>query len=107
MFVVASIKESKESYATEFATKVAGVKYIRDKLETLDPMQQVHASACDVTGQCMHVTGQYMHVLHTLLHDITGRCMHLLHGLFCFDFVSDIPLPPASLVCHSHFGGKL
>jgi len=25
-------------------------------------------------------------------HDITGQCMQLLHGLCCFDFVSDIPL---------------
>jgi hypothetical protein len=32
-----------------------------------------------------------MHVLHALLHDITGSCMQLLHGLCCFDFISDIP----------------
>ncbi len=27
-----------------------------------------------------------------LCDDITGRCMQLLHGLCCFNFVSDIPL---------------
>jgi hypothetical protein len=32
-----------------------------------------------------------------LPHDITGQCMQLLHGLCCFDFVSDIPLPTAAL----------
>jgi hypothetical protein len=37
------------------------------------------------------------HVLHGLPHDITGQCMQLLHGLCCFDFVSDIPLSPATL----------
>ncbi len=57
--------------------------FIRDKLETLDPMQYMHALACDVTGPCMHI-------LHGLPHDITGQCMQLLHGLCCFDFVSDI-----------------
>jgi hypothetical protein len=60
-------------------------------------MQQVHASACDVTGLCIHLTGLCMHVLHALPHDITGRCMHLLHGLCCFDLISDIPLSPATL----------
>ncbi len=30
--------------------------------------------------------------------DVTGRCMQLLHGLCCFDFVSDIPLSPATLI---------
>jgi hypothetical protein len=35
--------------------------------------------------------------LPTLPHDITGQCMQLLHGLCCFDFVLDIPLPPATL----------
>ncbi len=29
--------------------------------------------------------------------DATGRCMQLLHGLCCFDFVSDIPLSPSTL----------
>ncbi len=57
----------------------------------------MHASACDVTGRCMHLTGLCMHVLHTLPHDITGQCMQLLHGLCCFDFISDIPLSPATL----------
>jgi hypothetical protein len=38
-----------------------------------------------------------MHVLHALPHDITGRCMQLLHGLCCFDFISDILIPPATL----------
>jgi hypothetical protein len=45
----------------------------------------------------MHLTGLYMHVLHALPHNVTGRCMQLLHGLCCFVFVSDIPLPPATL----------
>ena len=55
----------------------------------------MHASACDVTGRCMHVlhhTGWCMHILHVLPHDVTGQCMQLLHGLCCFNFVSDIPL---------------
>ncbi len=60
-------------------------------------MQQVHALACDITSQCMHLTGICMHVLHALPHDITGRCMQLLHMLCCFNFVSDIPLSPATL----------
>ncbi len=67
----------------------------------------MHASACDVTGWCMHVlhctgqcmhvlhcTGQCMHILHTLTalpHEVTSRCMQLLHGLCCFDFILDIP----------------
>jgi hypothetical protein len=52
----------------------------------------VHALSCDVTDQCMHLTGLCMHVLRDLPHDITGRCMQLLHELCCFDFVLDIPL---------------
>jgi hypothetical protein len=43
-----------------------------------------------------------MHVLHALPHDIIGRCMQLLLGLYCFDFISDIPLCPATLV-NMHF----
>jgi hypothetical protein len=46
----------------------------------------------------MHLTGLCMHVLHALSHDVTGRCMQLLHGLYCFDFVLDIPLSPATLI---------
>ncbi len=42
----------------------------------------MYASACDVTGRCMHI-------LHAWPYDI----MQLLHGLCCFDFVSDIPYP--------------
>jgi hypothetical protein len=45
----------------------------------------------------MHLTGLCMHVLHALPHDVTGQYMQLLHGLCCFDFVSDIPLSPATL----------
>jgi hypothetical protein len=45
----------------------------------------------------MHLTGLCMHVLHALHHDVTGWCMQWLHGLCCFDFVSDIPLSPATL----------
>jgi hypothetical protein len=45
----------------------------------------------------MHLTGLSMHVQHALPHDVTDRCMQLLHGLCCFDFVSDIPLSPATL----------
>jgi hypothetical protein len=41
----------------------------------------VHASACDVTGWCMHLTNLCMHLLHALPHDIKGQCMQLLHGL--------------------------
>ena len=52
----------------------------------------MHASACDVTGRCMHLTGLCMHVLHALPRDVTGWCMQLLHGLCCFDFVSDTSL---------------
>jgi len=26
-----------------------------------------------------------------IAHDITGLCMQLLHGLYCFNFISDIP----------------
>jgi hypothetical protein len=63
-------------------------------------MQLVHALACDVTGQCMHLTGLCMHVLHALPHGITGQSMQLLHGLCCFDFVLDIPLSPATLICY-------
>jgi hypothetical protein len=40
-----------------------------------------------------------MHVLLALPNDVTGQCMQLLHGLCCFDFVSDIPLSPATLIC--------
>jgi hypothetical protein len=32
-----------------------------------------------------------------------GRCMQLLHGLGCFAFDSDIPLPPVTLICHLTF----
>ncbi len=46
-------------------------------------MQWVHASACGITGWCMHLTGLCMHVLHALPHAITGRCMQLLQGLYC------------------------
>ncbi len=53
--------------------------------------------ACDITGRCMHLTGLCMHILHALHHDIIGQCMQLLHGLCCFDFVSDLPLSPATL----------
>ena len=45
----------------------------------------------------MHITGLCMHVLHALPHDVTGQCMQLLRGLCCFDFILDIPLPPATL----------
>ncbi len=42
--------------------------------------------------QCM----QYMYALACEVHasacDVTGLCMQLLHGLCCFDFISDIPL---------------
>ncbi len=38
-----------------------------------------------------------MHLLHALPHDVTGRCMQLLQGLYCFDLISDIHLPPATL----------
>jgi hypothetical protein len=58
----------------------------------------VHAAACDITGWCMHLTGLCMHVLHALPHDVTGWCIQLLHGLCCFDFVSDIPL--LQLLCN-------
>jgi hypothetical protein len=34
-------------------------------------------------------------------HDVTGWCMQLLHGLGCFNFVLDIPLPPATLIGNS------
>ncbi len=47
----------------------------------------------------MHLTGLSMHVLHALPHNVTGRCMQLLNRLCCFDFVSDIPLSPATLAC--------
>jgi hypothetical protein len=46
----------------------------------------------------MHLTGLCMHVLHALPHDITGQCMQLLHGLFSINFISDIPLSPATLL---------
>jgi hypothetical protein len=48
------------------------LRHIQDKLETVDPMQEEHASACDVTGQCMHLTGLCMYILHALPHDVTG-----------------------------------
>jgi hypothetical protein len=40
----------------------------------------------------MLLKGFCMHVLHALLHVVTGQCMQLLHGLCCFDFISDMPL---------------
>jgi hypothetical protein len=58
----------------------------------------MYASACDITGWFMHLTGVCMHVLHALPHDITNWGMQLLHGLCCFDFVSDIPL--LQLLCN-------
>jgi hypothetical protein len=30
--------------------------------------------------------------VYALACDVTGQCMQLLHGLCCFDFISDIPL---------------
>jgi hypothetical protein len=48
-----------------------------------------------------------MHVLHALPHDVTGRCRQLLHGLFCFDIVSDIPLSPATCGFKITFDEKL
>jgi hypothetical protein len=74
--------------------KVAGVKvYLRQAWNF-----RSHAvSACLGLWHCMHLTGLCMHELHALPHDITGQCMQLLHGLCCFDFVSDIPLSPATL----------
>jgi hypothetical protein len=37
--------------------KVAGVRYILEEIKMTEPMQYLHASACDVMGQCM----QYMY----------------------------------------------
>jgi hypothetical protein len=77
-------------------------------------MQYVHASACDIAGRCMHVlhhAGQCMHMLHVWPHDVTSQCMQLLHGLWCFDFVSDIPLlqllfvlPPLAIFFETDLG---
>ncbi len=50
--------------------------------------------ARDVKDRCMHLTGLCMHALP---HDVTGQCMQLLYELCCFDFVSDMPLSPATL----------
>ncbi len=51
----------------------------------------------------MHAPHRLMHACTACIaHDITGQCMQLLHGLCCFDFVSDIPLSPATLhVCEN------
>ena len=53
----------------------------------------------------MHLTGLCMHAQHTLPNDITGPCMQLLHGLCCFDFISDIPIDMegAKIDCSSLF----
>ncbi len=60
-------------------------------------MQQGHASACDITGRCMHLTGLCMHVLHALPHNVTGQCNAVTAKALFFDIVSDIPLSPATL----------
>jgi hypothetical protein len=44
----------------------------------------------------MHLTALCMHVLHVLPNDVKGQCMQLLHRVCCFDFVSYIPLSPAT-----------
>ncbi len=77
--------------------KVAGLKvYLRQTWNFIS-----HAlSACISLWHhrpSMRVTDQCMHVLHALSHDITGWCMQLLYGVWCLDFISDIPLPPATL----------
>jgi hypothetical protein len=43
-------------------------------------MQEVHASACDITSQCMHLTGLFLHVLQVLPHDVTVRCLSYCMG---------------------------
>ncbi len=65
--------------------KVAGVKvYPRETWNFWS-----HAvSACS-----NHVTGPWYHCSQ----DVICWCMQLLHGLCCFNFVTDIPLPPATL----------
>ncbi len=54
---------------------------MQDGIKATEPMDKLHASACDVMGQCM----QYVHALacdmHALACDVTGRCMHLVSSL--------------------------
>jgi len=74
-------------------TKVAGDKGIS---ETKSKQQSPYSKSMHqlVMSQADTCTSQ---AYACIAHDITDWCMRLLHGLCCFDFVSDIPLSLSTL----------
>jgi hypothetical protein len=64
----------------------------------ISKMKSKQQSPC---SNCMHrpVMSQADAAPHRLMHACNAPLCHrqLLHGLCCFDFVSDIPLSPATL----------
>jgi hypothetical protein len=90
-------KSCKHRYILLKTYKVAGGKGISE----MKSKQQSPCSNCmhrpvmswgKACSTCMHWPVTWMH--------LTGRCMHLLHGLCCFDFISEIPL--LQLLCKSY-----
>jgi len=79
---------------------VAGVKVYRRPTWNF----RSHVVSACISLWChrpMHVPHRLMHALP---HDVTGWCMQLLHWICYFDFVSDIPLSPATLLTIDKFG---